>query len=199
MSGIWTVISRIWTENMGDSQFLLSIFRTSTFDVRDMDSKKKMMSGIRTVMSGIWTVMSGIWTVMSGIWTRITSDVWQMDNFLCPYSGHQKLMSGTWTVFSVHVPDIKDWCPGHGQFSLSMFRTSNIDVWNKDRYFVHLPDIIVRIPDIIVRIPDITVLIPDITGHIPDINFMRNLMSGIWPVKTGRFPDIKSWCPEYGQ
>ena len=60
MSGIWTVISRIWTENMGDSQFLLSIFRTSTFDVRDMDSKKKMMSGIRTVMSGIWTVMSGI-------------------------------------------------------------------------------------------------------------------------------------------
>ena len=94
MSGIWTVISRIWTENMGDGQFSLSIFRTSTFDVQNVDSRKK--------------VMSGIGTVMSGIWTRTTTDVWQMDNFLCPYSGHQKLMSGTWTVFSVHVPDIKD-------------------------------------------------------------------------------------------
>ena len=71
---------------MGDGQFSLSIFRTSTFDVRNMDSKKKMMSGIGTVMSGIWTVMSGIWTVMSGIWTRITSDVRQMDNFLCYWS-----------------------------------------------------------------------------------------------------------------
>ena len=52
-----------------------------------------------------------------------------------------------------------------------MFRTSNIDVRNKDRYFVHLPDITFRIPDIIVRIPDITVLIPDIIVLIPDINF----------------------------
>ena len=26
-----------------------------------------------------------------------------------------------------------------------------------------------------------------------------NLMSGIWPVETGRVPDIKMWCPECDQ
>ena len=85
MSGIWTVISRIWTENMGDGQFSLSIFRTSTFDVRNVDSRKKMMSGIGTMMSGIGTVMSGIWTVMSGIWTENVSDVRDMASFNWPY------------------------------------------------------------------------------------------------------------------
>ena len=84
-----------------------------------------------------------------------------MDSILCPYSGHQRLMSGIWS------------------FSLSMLRTSKIDVRNQDRYFVPLPDITFCIPDIIVRIPDITVLIPDITVLIPDINSMQNLMSGI--------------------
>ena len=47
MSGIWTVICRIWSENMGDGQFSLSIFRTSTFDVRIMDSFLCPCSGHR--------------------------------------------------------------------------------------------------------------------------------------------------------
>ena len=82
---------------------------------------------------------------------------------------------------------------------MAICRTSKIDVRNKDRYFVPVPDItvlvpdiIVLVPDIIVLVPDITVLVPDITVLVPDINFMRKLMSGRWPVKTGHLPDIKS-------
>ena len=64
-----------------------------------------------------------------------------------------------------------------------MFQTSDFDVRNKDRYFVLILDITVRIPDINVHVQDIIVQVPEITVLIPDINFMRNLMSVIWPVK----------------
>ena len=92
-------------------------------------------------------------------------------------------MSGIWP----------GWCPEYGQFSLSIFRTSLFDVRNMASF--HSPysgPYLVPISDIIVHIPDINVL-------IPDINFMKNSMSGIWTGKTGHIPDIKSWCPEYGQ
>ena len=165
-------------------QFSLSIFRTSTFDVRDMASKNWPYPGHQNSMSGMWPVKTGhipdiknrcqgygqlklaisrtsltfsvhipditvyipditvlvpditvlipdiivhipdiIFSLLSTFRTSKV-DVRNMDSILCPYSGHQRLMSGTWTVFSVHVPDIKERCPGHGQFSLSTFRTT---------------------------------------------------------------------------
>ena len=72
-----------------------------------------------------------------------------------------------------------------------MFRTSEFDVWNKDGYFFLIPDITVRIPAINVHVPDIIGQVPDITVLILDIDLMRNLMSGIWPVKTVLIRDIK--------
>ena len=102
------------------------MFQTSTFDVRNMDSRKKMMSGIRTVMSGIWTIMDSDVRnmnsdvrekilVMSGIWSVFTVTV------------HQLLMYGIWTVKTghildhvldiVHIPDIVR-CPEYGQVGL---------------------------------------------------------------------------------
>ena len=75
----------------------------------------------------------------------------------------------------------------------------HVDVWNKDRYFVPISDIIVHIPYINVYIPDITVpipdiifCIPDITVLVPDISFIRKVMSEIWPVFTVHIPDIKN-------
>ena len=38
------------------------------------------------------------------------------------------VMSGIWLVLIVRIPNIKDRCPEYGQFSLSMFWTSKIDV-----------------------------------------------------------------------
>ena len=46
------------------------------------------------------------------------------------YSGHGCVMSGIRPGFPGHVPDIKVRCPEYGQFQLSMFRTSHIDVRN---------------------------------------------------------------------
>ena len=67
--------------------------------------------------------------------------------------------------------------------SLSIFRTSNSDVWDMDKYFV-------LVPDIAVRIPDITVHIPNITVPIPDINLIEKWLSGTWTEKTVHVPDI---------
>ena len=158
MSGIRTVftvhISDIKNQCPGYGQSLLALFRTWRSDVRNMDSRRKMMSGIwttmsgmRTVMSGIRTVMSGIRTVMSGIWTESFSDVRNMASFHWPYPGHRFLMSGIWPVFTVHIldinfwcgiwtvktghiPDIKSWCPEYGQWKLAIFQTSKSDVRN---------------------------------------------------------------------
>ena len=74
--------------------------------------------------------------------------------------------------------------------SLSIFRTSNSDVRDMDKYFVLVPNIAVRIPDIAVRIPDITVRIPDITLPILDINLIEKWLSGTWTEKTVLIPDI---------
>ena len=106
-----------------------------------------------------------------------------MDRWKSPYFEHKSSMSGIWTVFSVHISDIKSWCLEYGQWKPVLFQTSLI-------FSVYIPDITVYIPDIIAHILDITVL-------IADINFMKNSMSGIWPVKTGLIPDIKSRCPKY--
>ena len=42
-----------------------------------------------------------------------------------------RMMSGIWPVKTVHIPDIKNRCPGYGQFLLALFGTSKIDVWDK--------------------------------------------------------------------
>ena len=116
-------------------------------------------------------------------------DVRNMDSFLCPCSGHRLLMSGIRPVFSVHVPDIKHWCPGHGQvfcpcsghrcpcsghhcpysghhcpYSRHQFNWKMV-VWNVDRENCPCP------------------------GH-------RSLMSGTWTENTVHVPDINLWCPE---
>merc|ERR1712081_15192 len=83
-------------------------------------------------------------------------DVRNMDRENCPCPGHQKLMSEIWTVKTGYHP----YFLSIFGISLSIFRTSNSDVWDMDKYFVLVPDIAVRIPHITVHIPDITVHIP---------------------------------------
>jgi len=97
-------------------------------------------------------------------------------------------MSGIWTVKTGYHP----YFLSIFGISLSIFRTSNSDVWDMDKYFV-------LVPDIAVRIPDITVHIPDITVPIPDINLIEKWLSGTWTEKTGYIPDIKNRCQGYGQ
>ena len=87
---------------LADGKWKLSISRTSNFEVQHMDSWKcpwhrLLMSGIRTQKIGIKS-RSPPWPyfghcAMSGIWT----------------------MSGIWPVLTVHIPDIRFWCPEYGQ------------------------------------------------------------------------------------
>ena len=89
-----------------------------------------------------------------------------------------RLMSGIWPVKTGHFPDIKKRCPGNGQFLLSVFRTSKIDVRDMDIFYwpysghQHLMSGIWKVK----------------TGHIPDI---VHIPSGIWPGQaTGVDPNI---------
>ena len=203
MSGIWPVktghFPDIKKRCPGNGQFLLSVFRTSKIDVRDMDVFYWPYSGHQLLMSGKWPVftghipdikfliklMSGIWPVMSGIRTV-------MSGIRTMMSGIRTMMSGRWTkylsLFRTSIFDVRNMdrencpCPGH-QSLMSGTWTENT---------VHVPDInfwcpeygqrklsicqtsvvvLVHIPDITVHIPDITVPIPDITVPLPDIIF----------------------------
>ena len=69
---------------------------------------------------------------LSLFWT--SNIVQNKENGYCPYSGHQCSVSWIRTVSTVHVLVIKYWCPEHGQYPLSMFWTSNINVRNKDSF-----------------------------------------------------------------
>ena len=104
MSGIWPVetvhIPDIKNRCQGYGQFFLALFRTSIFDVRDIDSFYWPYSRHQFLMSGIWTVftghipdikfllkfMSGQRTVMSGTWTDTFSPYYRHQ---CLYPGHQ--------------------------------------------------------------------------------------------------------------
>ena len=107
-------------------QFSLSIFRTSTFDVRDMASKNWPYPGHQNSMSGMWPVKTGhipdIKNRCQGYGQLKLSmsqtsifDVRNMDREYCPCPGHQLLMSGIWTEKIVHLPDItSNSCPYSG-------------------------------------------------------------------------------------
>ena len=45
-----------------------------------------------------------------------------------------RMMSGIWPVKIVPIPDIKNRCPGNGQFLLAVIRTSFFDVRNMDSF-----------------------------------------------------------------
>ena len=176
MSGMCTALSRIWTVNISDGSFLLSIFQTSTFD--------------------IWNIGSFDWPYPRNY---LGIDVRNFATFYCPLSGHQILIARIRTGnfvpisdntvhiadFIVQVPDIifripdisvlisginffTNWCPEYVQWKLSIFRTSNIGVQNMSNRNCSY------------------------SGH-------QSSMSGIWPMKTNHIPKIKCWCPEYGQ
>ena len=121
---------------------------------------------------------------MSGTWPVVRNKA----SFPWPYSGHQFPMSGIWPGKTGLIPDINVRCPERGQSFLAIFRTWLSFPGHVPDITGPVPDITGPIPDIAVCFPDITVLVPDITVLIPDINFMRKLMSGRWPVKTGHIP-----------
>ena len=143
MSGMWPVktghIPDIKNRCQGYGQLKLAISRTSLKLSVHIPDITVYIPDITVLVPDITVLIPDIIVhipdiIFSLLSTFRTSkvDVRNMDSILCPYSGHQRLMSGTWTVFSVHVPDIKERCPGHGQFSLSTFQTSKIDVRNMD-------------------------------------------------------------------
>ena len=80
-----------------------------------------------------------------------------------------------WPVKTVHIPDIKNRCPGYGQFLLALFRTSKIDVRDIDSFYWPYSGHQFLMSGIW------TVF----TGHIPDIKFLIKLMSGIRTVMSG--------------
>ena len=86
-----------------------------------------------------------------------------------------RLMSGIWPVKTGHFPDIKKRCPGNGQFLLSVFRTSKIDVRDMDVFYWPYSGHQLLMSG----------KWPVFTGHIPDIKFLIKLMSGIRTVMSG--------------
>ena len=86
-----------------------------------------------------------------------------------------RMMSGIWPVKIVPIPDIKNRCPGNGQFLLALFRTSKIDVRDIDSFYWPYSGHQFLMSGIW------TVF----TGHIPDIKFLIKLMSGIRTVMSG--------------
>ena len=123
MSGIWTLMSGIWTEN-------LSLFRTSKSDVWNMASFHCPYFGYRILMSGTWTIKTVHILDITNVFCPYSRHHCPYSGHPCPYSGHHCSYYGHQFFCTVHVLDIKNWCPTGGQFSLSMFRTSKIDVRN---------------------------------------------------------------------
>ena len=144
-------------------------------------------------MSGIWPVLTGhipdidFWCLGYGQFLLATFrtsnfDVRDTASFYWPYPGHQLLMSGIWTVSTVHIPDIKSWCPEYGQWKLSIFWTSTFDVWNMDRencpYSGH--QLLMSRTWIIAK------------KWCPEY--------GQWCLEHGQWcPEYGQWCLEYGQ
>ena len=110
MSGIRTGILSIFRTSLSVSRTSLSLFRTSLAIFRT------------SILWEIWCPEYGQWKLAISRTSKV--DVRNMASKKCPYPGHQFLMSGIRTVKTGHFPDIVFWCPGNGQFSLVIFRTS---------------------------------------------------------------------------
>ena len=136
------------------------MFRTSMYDVRNVASLSWPYSGhgchylvmFRTSLALFRTSLALFQTSLATFRTSII--------IFWSYSGHGCVMSGIRPGFPGHVPDIKVRCPEYGQFQLSMFRTSHIDVRNRASFnwpysgHHHL----------------MSVIWPVETGSVPDIN-----------------------------
>ena len=86
-----------------------------------------------------------------------------------------RMMSGIWPVKIVPIPDIKNRCPGNGQFLLAVIRTSFFDVRNMDSFLCPCSGHRLLMSGIR----------PVFAVHIPDIKFQVKLMSGIRTVMSG--------------
>ena len=96
MSGIWTVKAVLIPDTDDYGQFSLSIFLTSTFDVRNKDRYFDPIPDIIVHIPDITVHVPDINVHIPDI-TVLIPDI----------SFMKKVMSGIWTVKTGHIPDIK--------------------------------------------------------------------------------------------